>query len=368
MHYLNRLLLVCVCVTMAGCGTLGPHALPQNREDFNTALQRSDEEQSLLNLVRMQYSDRPYFLGVSGISAQLKFDAGLDASWQLENQHSHIVHLLTDTYSLAPSVSYEDKPTISYTPLQGEKFTRQMLTPISLKDIYLLVQSGWTITRVMRLTVQAIGNITNATGSTHPNLDRIPEYQQFLALANLLQEAELDDTIDIGLHKTGDDMSIVLLFKNHKTAKAQQETRMLISLLGTRPQHSEILLSSNIEFENIPGVVPIQTRSLMGIMYYISKSVQYSQDDLKTGVVVQPHYPNGQVFDWRQVTRGLMRIDSSLTRPSNAAVKVYYRYRWFYIADNDSASKQTMALLQQLFSIQSGDISTANVPLLTLGV
>ena len=74
-----------------------------------------------------------------------------------------------------------------------------------------------------------------------------------------------------------------------------------------------------------------------------------------------------QVFDWHQVTEGIMRIKSSPQPPDNASVAVNYRNSWYYIDDSDLDSKTTFALLGQVYQLQSGDAKTV-APVLTLPV
>ena len=58
-----------------GCEALGPRALRAGRNEYNRAIQQTDLEQLLLNIVRLRFVDHPYFLLVSSISAALKLPA-----------------------------------------------------------------------------------------------------------------------------------------------------------------------------------------------------------------------------------------------------------------------------------------------------
>ncbi len=75
---------------IAGCSSVGPKLIPDNRENFNNALVNSDEKQLLLNIVRMQFGDRPYFLNVDSIttsnSLSLSSNANFGAS-QTKGNH-----------------------------------------------------------------------------------------------------------------------------------------------------------------------------------------------------------------------------------------------------------------------------------------
>src|SRR5436190_8633943 len=54
-----------------GCG-LGPRSLHQTRLPYNEAVKVTAEEQLLLNVVRLRYSDNPSSLAVSTIAAQFE--------------------------------------------------------------------------------------------------------------------------------------------------------------------------------------------------------------------------------------------------------------------------------------------------------
>ena len=105
----------------------------------------------------------------------------------------------------------------------------------------------------------------------------------------------------------------------------------------------------------------------MGVMYFLSQSVEVPAVDVDAGRVTVTKNAGGGEFDWATVTSGLTQIRSSAKKPSNAAIAIPYRNHWFYIDDSDIDSKSTFALLGQLFALQSkGDSS--NSPILTLPV
>ena len=70
---------------LAGCA-IGPKTLPFFRQSYNTALERSNNEQLLLNIVRLAYGDTPYFLNVDNIAAQLEFQTNINAEFEHNNK------------------------------------------------------------------------------------------------------------------------------------------------------------------------------------------------------------------------------------------------------------------------------------------
>lgn len=58
---------------LTSCSNLGSVALPPDRLAFNGSLLNSDEQQALLNIVRLRYTDSPYFLSVNNVVSQFNF-------------------------------------------------------------------------------------------------------------------------------------------------------------------------------------------------------------------------------------------------------------------------------------------------------
>ena len=113
--------------------------------------------------------------------------------------------------------------------------------------------------------------------------------------------------------------------------------------------------------------IGINTRSLLGTLFYLSQSVMTPEQDMALGRVTTTLDDDGRPFAWEQVTSGLFQIHSQPQRPTNAAVSVHYRGHWFYIDDSDLDSKSTFSLLSQLFALQAGKIKSV-APLLTLPI
>ena len=56
------LILIFIPITfISGCANLGPTTLKSERSNYNLAVQRTNDEQLLLNLARLKYRDTPFF-------------------------------------------------------------------------------------------------------------------------------------------------------------------------------------------------------------------------------------------------------------------------------------------------------------------
>ena len=142
-------------VLLGGCAQLGPQAIKATRLDYNIAVQKTTDEQLLVNLVRMRYRDSPLFIDVSAIASQLNITGGASAS-------GNLLPNAADTYGIGGSVEFSETPTISYSPLQGEDFVKRLLAPVRVDQLILLSNSGWSLSRILRVCVQHINGVANA--------------------------------------------------------------------------------------------------------------------------------------------------------------------------------------------------------------
>ena len=136
--------------------------------------------------------------------------------------------------------------------------------------------------------------------------------------------------------------------------------------LDLEPGRNDFQLTES-PFKRQPNQVGIRCRSLLGVLYFLSQSVEPPAPDIQAGLVTVTRDDDGNVFDWSKVTGRIMTIHSQPDRPQRAAVAVRHRGWWFYIADDDQTSKSTFGLLNILFSLQSSS-GEGKSPLLTLPI
>ncbi len=142
-------------VLLSGCNIAGPRAIRAGRVSYNAAIQQTNKEQLLLNIVRLRYRDNPYFIEVGSITTS--FDVAASAAASITRPRSD-----DSPYVFGGEVSFSERPTISYQPLTGEKFASQLMTPLDLETLSLLYYSGWSIKRILMVTVQAMNAVPNA--------------------------------------------------------------------------------------------------------------------------------------------------------------------------------------------------------------
>jgi len=355
-------------LALTGCTLFGPDALEDSHLRYNDSMQRTSDEQLLLNLVRLRYTDSPLFLEVNNITAQFTFNRGAAAG-------ANILEGGGDRYDLDLDLEYEERPTITYSPLQGDEFMQRLLTPISLNSFELLYQSGWPLGRLLRVTVQDLNGVPNAPIASGPNAEQAPKYREFLRVADTLErldrghKVELIYTTERTRGPAPDEMTEVripalTLHPQAAESSAMEELRSLLGLASGQKTFPLIEGPGRVQEESIR----VETRSILGILFYLSRAVEVPAADLERGVASQLSTPDGGPFDWDAVLGDLMEIRAQEKPPRDAYTAVRYRGHWFYLADADLRSKATFTLLVQLFALQSGEPGRGEGPVLTLPI
>lgn len=335
------------------------------RTAYNMSLQKTNSQQMLLNLVRLRYFDIPYFLDVGGVTTQFTYRSGLNASIKIPGFTSD------NPASVGGDVSWQNQPTVQYSPLEGHAFASQLLQPIDLKILQRLIYSGWDIERIFRLAIQGFGDLVNAPEASGPTPALTPKGKDFYIATQLMKKLQETGNLKVGVRKFD---------KKDKNCPQQQYalqivfpteneiSRELAKIVPqVKAQRDHYILQLNLGFD-LYGKIGILSRSILSCMYYLSQSVEVPYEDLIKGCVEQTLTKNGDPFDWHSVLEPLMTIYSSKNNPKDAYVKVKYRGHWFYISDIDLTSKKTFVLLQQLYTLQAGEASRTPPPILTIPI
>ncbi len=342
---------------LTACAQFGPRTIEASRTDYNVAMSQTENEQMLLNLVRLRYGDRPYFLEVSALNTQFLIapSAGISSSFDLDG---------TTNYGIDGKFAFEEKPTVTYTPLQGEKFVKRVLSRVPLDTLLLLDASGWKTSRVLRLCVETMNSLDNAASASGPTPSAGPDVAAFRRAVNLL--TGFQENRAVALFHTGDSERGGYAVRFDEQVQQGTDFQEFARLLQLDPAQKRYALGE-ASFGGDSDTIRLGTRSFMGVMYFLSNAIEIPAADRDDGRVRQTAGADGGEFDWDSVTGDLLRVKSQETRPASAAVAVNYRGHWFYIDDSDIDSKSTFALLGQLFALQS-DADKTGAPVLTLPV
>jgi hypothetical protein len=340
-------------VVLASCASIGPQSLSSTRPLYNEAVQQTDSQQLLLNIVRQRYNDPVFFLDVTNIASATRFIRNANVSAVLPDTRNNI-------YNSGLGATYEDYPTIFYSPNVGEKFVRQMLTPLDLRTITLMLQSGWSIERILLVTGDALGSARNTLGTPAQQQLTGPDY---VALADAFRKLQRAGDLTIGIDKTKPDaQNITITFA--PTATTSDAYKTICTGLKVTCNGAPMNFTQGVGGGN-DNAIALATRSLYSAFFYLSQGVDVPDGDLARGAVNRLRDVNGEPFDWAIARGELFRVRSSTTEPQNVHVKIFYRGHWFYIPDTDIDSRTTFSLVSMLLTLQAG-ATERTAPLITM--
>lgn len=398
--------LVASSLVSTGC-QIGPGRLKVANSHYSDAVRVATAEQLLVNLVRLRYRDGAMFLAVTDITTQFEFNTALDVNGSVVTQGG------ADSVGIGGGISYSERPTISFSILGGETFQKRVLTPLGVASISLLAESGWRGDRVLQVTAEGMNGLKNAPIASGPTPGTVPDYEGFLEAVRLMRTLRIQRLLDFeyetrrepisaplpaasidGEHTVmaiqagvefealeGDRVQLFvekrrLVMRFASKADASDDVARLRDLLRLEPglRRYDVVELEESDFDPLDPEkrlteLGIDTRSLAGVLYYLSNGVQVPPEDLESGAVTTTLDAGQEPFDWSTLLGGLfeVRTSDSLRRPSDAAFAVRHRGRWFYIADSDQTTKTTFLLLGNLFTLQAGDVEEVK-PVLTLPV
>jgi hypothetical protein len=143
-HYLIGLLTI---LNLAGC--LSPPTLNRAVIAYDEAITDALSKQLLINIARAHHHQPVHFTGVSNIAATFDFRVNAGATPALTGNSSK---------TLLPIFggSIAENPTISIAPIEGEDFTRRLLTPFQESKFTLLLRQGGDIDLLLRLMAKEL--------------------------------------------------------------------------------------------------------------------------------------------------------------------------------------------------------------------
>jgi len=369
MHKAFRILGLFSLLGFSSCHVSSKTALEGSggRNAYNVVLQTSNSEQMLLNLVRLRYYDSPFFLDVGTITTQFTYKTSAMPTIPIPG------FTKANPFSLGGEFSWQNQPTIQYTPLEGQAFAHQILTPIDLRTIQQLILSGWDVELVFRLVIQSFDEFLNAPEASGPIPEYIPRYKNFREVAQLLHHFQVRSALKVGVktivRKKGaeegiipDDCCQVLQIAFPENDPEAEKLAGLFSEVQKINGHYAINLELGFNTRGQIGIIP---RSILSCMYYLSSAIDVPQEDIDKKKVATTKSFSGEVFDWGEIIGELITVHSSSRAPKECYVSVKYKDHWFYIDECDILSKRTFLLLLQLYNLQAQENKTLS-PILAL--
>jgi hypothetical protein len=350
--------LVLAPLLLPGCMRFGPQVLGSDHLDYAKALSNAQKRETLFNVVRLRYGDTPVFLSTSQVIAGYSLggtaEAGVNTFPGARN---------SSFFTALGTVDYANHPTFTFTPITGKQFAQSYIQPLSPAQLLPLAQSGLPVDVLLRLGVQAIGELQNSNPSSGPARAGSPDFFRLIADLRTLQ---LGNALSLRLQRAAsapkEEGRIRVFFliaerNDPDLRRIADETLRLLGLdRGTR------------EFEVVYGRgqagrnrVAVLTRSILAMLIEVGSQVEVPEQDVLAGrtlATVRPPAP-GMLPE--------IKVRSGPDRPPASFVSLNYRGRWFWVDDEDFRSKAAFSVLELLHSIaESGQ--APQTPLVTIPV
>ena len=181
---------------LTGC-SIGPGAIRLNMLRYNDAVADTENEQFLLNIVRLRYKDPPKSVSVGsitssfnvGVSGPSDFITGFNRGTANENLRQY----------LGASGTYSDTPTISFSPLNGGDYHGGLASPVPLGALVDLTNQGWDLDRLLRLFVYDMNGLENVPHLAGQGGERLPHFIEFVNVARTLGELQRTGRLELAV-------------------------------------------------------------------------------------------------------------------------------------------------------------------------
>ena len=325
-------------------GCVGPKAVRYTRMRYNEVIRDTNDEQLLINIVRLRYADSPSSSTCPTSPASSKWPAGA-TTWGATATRLH------GRASLGyGELSLRDTPTLSYHPREGREIAKALLTPLSA-DLFIVVNAGANLEQLLLLSINDINDVPNAPGATILIPQVADDNSLYIRGIRLLASLRARDATELAFGTDERDRGLlrpnpqgrgpgarpperrqdgyvyrtqgegqVTLLKREKGLYLRirppyvhsPEMAEVARIFRLTPGLSKYRIKSELTEEanqSLPSPIGADTiylnlRSVLQIMTFLSKGVCVPEEHVRSGVAPVTPGPDGRPFDWTQVTAG----------------------------------------------------------------
>ena len=339
--------------SLAGCTAFGPATLRDQQADYASALADAGKQQTLLNIVKLRYGDVPAMVSVNqivaGYSVQGTFSVGTDL---LTGGSLH----LSDDANVGVGGTFTNNPTVTYAPVTGADFARTLLAPMPPADLFALILAGVPAELVLGLGLHSIGPYANKRATPGALTAADPGFgQAFELLLQLQRSGRLAVQLTVNEQ---DRVATLRIGRGEPPDSAESRLRSMLKLLPDRDTFEVVYTLA----EPKPGQIAIRTRSLVEVLSQLAADIDVPAGDLTAGRTYAslPDLTTPGWFPRVEVRYGSLR-------PRDAFVAAFYDGDWFWIANDDLASKRVFSFVLLLTSLRESS-KPGQPPVITIPV
>ena len=356
-YYFRCQLVVAFLVAwMGGCTTVGPEVINNGRLAYNEAIIATENQQMLMLAVHSRYGERANLLAVSSVTANVSVTTKANIEVGVGNTENFAGNLVP----FGAGVVYEENPTISYVPVGGQKYMRQLFSPIPIYVVAELLSRLNNPRSVYEALIWSVNGINNPDFLV-PRVKVDPRFDRFVTLMDTLTQGHRLHWIESDV--PGRSFSIAI---DRPSPDYEEEIAELLELLGLPPANSDsepvVIPVALAQYGRPSDGIGLSTRSVWELVEVLSAAVEVPEEDLANDIAVA-YPPLGPIG------RGV-HVRFAETRPDTAYVAVEHRGYWFYIDEGDQATKKYFSIVAALLGVAIAEnaSSTRAAPVLTVPV
>jgi hypothetical protein len=245
-----------------------------------------------------------------------------------------------------------NRPTITLLPGSESETIREFLTPIPAETMAFLSETSWPVSTIARLWIERLSGVPNAVTASGPQRGFISDFARFLHIAELLQIAQDNELAFIHTEERFQEVVAPLptevvtaaaeveAAKNGMQYRASEDGkshvlvrrhRQLVLEVNPGAESSPVVAELTTLLNLVPGLrrydvlvgeVPdplkypreqsdklrVMPRSTAQVYFYLANGVEVPLEHLNCGLVQPQVDVEGNVFDGRELTRGLFEV------------------------------------------------------------
>lgn len=323
---------------LTACSHTGPSSIASDRFDYVTSVSESWKRQMLLNLLKVRYSDAPVFMDIASVINSYELTGEVNMFGQVARLNSG-----DQVAGLGATGRYSDKPTITYQPLAGDKFTRSLMLPIPIPSILYLLQSGYPADMVLRICVDSINGLQNFFGGPGRAESGDPKFRE---LITAIRNAQVGGGLGMRAKTIQDRQAVVMFLRPSSDPAIAATYSKIIELLALNASAREFTVTYGTYPEKDTEIAML-SRSILQVLIDMASYIDVPEADLVEGRV----YGLKRTPEQERLFPALVSVSTGSAAPDDAHVAVKYRNQWFWIDDKDKQSKMIFNFIMFMFSL-----------------
>jgi hypothetical protein len=363
---MKRILLASICLILSifvsGCSRLAKTALPTDHLGYNRAVNSSINQQLLINIVRAHFNESALYVSIENVTSRHSYQDEFGASFFNPFNTGGAATAL-HTLTLSGKSTVKEEPSFIYAPQTNDKYAIELLQPLRIKALYLVIESESDLGDILRLMLRRMGPYLNfeARPIMKPYLHNVESIRSFVRMTQIIDKIYSANDYIISVKANKDDTIEELKLPIPRGMRLSSHEWRLLASLGIKRGDPYIILCAGEELHHQKDAVHIQVRSLMNVTDFLSFAVVPPQNDHTRRMLLDGD--NGKTFRAFQklLTKYMMHIRVSSSKPSNPFVAIKRRGMWYYINENDVSSKITFRLFRIFNDVTQANTSPNNI-------